>query len=90
MNIVQLAGSLARRADFQAFVACAAYGKKSRHAPSSKDRLVGAELAAQFIRDKCGVQSRKELATDAAAEQRFHQHVRRPYVAWREQQEMHA
>lgn len=77
MNIVQLAGSLARRADFQAFV--------SHY--SVPPRAIDADAAAQFIREACGVASRRELATDAAAEQRFHQHVRRPFTVWRDNQQ---
>jgi hypothetical protein len=61
MNLVQLAGSLARCADFCAWVS---------HI-SVPPRDVNAHEAAQFIRDTCGVQSRKELATNPEAAHRL-------------------
>lgn len=49
-------------------------------------REVDVETAAAFIRTVCEIDTRKQLATDRAAEQRFHQFLRRPFVAWRDQQ----
>jgi len=43
--------------------------------------------AAEFIRVVCGVDSRRKLAEDAGAEKAFHDFIRRPFVAWREQQQ---
>lgn len=77
MNIVQLAGMLARRADFHAWVA----------QYSVPPREVNADAAAQFIRDTCGVQSRSELATNPEAAHRLETLVRRPFVAWRDNQQ---
>lgn len=76
MNLVQLAGSLARRADFRAWVA---------HI-SVPPEAISTDQAAEFIRVVCQVESRRDLATNAEAAQRFHQHVRRPFTAWRDSQ----
>lgn len=76
MNIVQLAGSLASRADFQAYVS----------AHSVPPRAINRDDAAQFIREACGVQSRRELATNPEAAHRFEINVRRPFVRWAELQ----
>lgn len=72
MNLVQLSGSLARRTDFCAWVS---------HI-SVPPRDVDANEAAQFIRDTCGVQSRKELATNPEAANRFETMIWRPFVRW--------
>ncbi|MCP3709747.1 hypothetical protein M3I54_22650 [Paraburkholderia sp. CNPSo 3274] len=71
---LQLAGALARRADFHAWV--------SQY--SVPPRAIDADAAAQFIRDACGVQSRRELATNSEAAHRLETLVRRPFIAWRE------
>lgn len=76
MNIVQLAGSLARRADFQAYVS----------AHSVPPRAIDTDAAARFIRETCGVQSRRDLATNTEAAHRFETLVRRPFVRWTQQQ----
>jgi hypothetical protein len=39
--------------------------------------------AKQFILDKCGITSRKELDTSIAAAKVFHEEIRKPFVAWR-------
>lgn len=72
---VQLAGLLPNDPKFRAFVASFA-----------ECGDVTADEAATFIRRVCKVESRRELATDPDAEQRFHQFLRRPFVAWRSKQ----
>lgn len=76
LNSVQLAGALPRNADFRTWVA--------RYSVPPRDVTV--LIAEQFIRDACGVQSRRELATNPEAAQRLETLVRRPFVAWRESQ----
>lgn len=76
MNLVQLAGALPRDPEFREWVETqTVYGE-----------LVSESEAAQFIRAGCGITSRRELATDTEAQARFHNLIRRPFVAWREQQ----
>jgi hypothetical protein len=41
--------------------------------------------AVQFVRIVCDIESRRELATDPQAERRFHELLRRPFIAWRDQ-----
>ena len=41
-----------------------------------------AELAAEFIRRECGIQSRAELDHNAAAAGVFHTHIREPFSAY--------
>lgn len=77
MNTLQLAGSLPRDPQFREFVS-------QFTVPPSE---VSVDQAAAFIREVCQVQSRRQLAEDRAAEQRFHQFLRRPFVAWRDQQQ---
>lgn len=77
IDTVRLAGILARRADFRAWIEHISIPAQS----------ISTDEAAQFIRAVCKIGSRRELATDAAAEQRFHQHVRRPFTAWRENED---
>lgn len=76
MSIVQLAGMLPSNPSFRAWVA---------HI-SVPPQAITRDEAAQFIRSVCKVGSRRDLATDSAAEQRFHQHVRRPFTAWQDRQ----
>lgn len=76
MNLVQLAGMLPRDPQFREWV--------SRY--TVPPRAVTVDQAAEFIRTVCEVESRRELAADAEAQQRFHQFLRRPFVAWRAQQ----
>lgn len=40
------------------------------------------EHATEWIRFLCGIASRRELATNAEAQRRFHQLIRKPYLAW--------
>ncbi|TAN09526.1 MAG: hypothetical protein EPN37_19240 [Chitinophagaceae bacterium] len=76
MNVLQLAGSLPRDPEFRAFVALWMV----------PPREVDVEIAATFIRTVCEVQSRRELATDTEAQQRFHKFLRRPFLAWCDKQ----
>lgn len=76
LTVVQMAGSLPRDPMFREWVGNYVDGKP-----------VDEEYAAHFIRACCEVDSRRELATDTEAAQRFHNLVRLPFVAWKEQQE---
>lgn len=70
LHLVQLAGALPRDPEFREW--CGNYVDGSP---------VDEEYAAHFIRACCEIDSRRELATDTEAAQRFHNLVRRPYVA---------
>lgn len=74
-SIVQLAGMLPRDPKFREWV--------SQY--TVPPQQVTDEQAAQFIREVCQIESRRQLALDAAAEKRFHEYLRRPYAAWRQQ-----
>ncbi|WP_176077482.1 hypothetical protein [Burkholderia dolosa] len=76
MNLVQLAGMLPRDAQFRTWVGGFVNGD-----PVSVDE------AAQFIRAVCKVESRRELATDTHAADRFNHFLRRPFVDWRDNQQ---
>lgn len=76
MNIVALAGSLPRDATFRAYLCDLA---------SVDD--VTPETATIWVRTICEVESRRELATDPEAAHRFETLVRRPFVAWRNNQQ---
>lgn len=78
MNLVQLAGMLPRDATFRAYLCDLA---------SVDD--VSPDNAAEYVRTICEVESCRELATDPDAAHRFETLVRRPFVVWRRQQEMH-
>lgn len=75
-TVLQLAGMLPRDPEFRTFVA-------QYMVPP---REVDVETAATFIRTVCEIASRRELAVDTQAQQRFHQFLRKPFVAWREKQ----
>jgi hypothetical protein len=77
-SILQLAGMLPRDPQFREWAASHAEVE-----PLTVDE------AAEFIRVVCQITSRRALATDKDAEARFHQFLRRPFVAWREQQQSH-
>lgn len=79
-TVLQLAGMLPRDPQFREWVA-------QWMVPP---REVNVDTAAAFIRTVCKIDTRKQLATDRAAEQRFHQFLRRPFVAWRDQQQRRA
>lgn len=40
--------------------------------------------AKSFILKTCGITSRNELDTSQAAAELFHQHIRRPFLEWRD------
>lgn len=42
------------------------------------------DMAKDLILDICRIQSRKELDTNAAAAEIFHEEIRKPFLAWRE------
>jgi hypothetical protein len=69
---IQLAGALPRDPQFRAFVA------RFMVPP----REVDVDTAAAFIRTVCEIESRRELATDAEAQERFHRCLRKPFVRW--------
>ncbi|WP_196483364.1 hypothetical protein [Burkholderia territorii] len=46
---------------------------------------VSVDEAAQFVRAVCKVESRRELATNRHAADRFHHFLRRPFLAWKEE-----
>lgn len=74
VNLTQHAGMLARDPEFIAFVADLASCE------------VTADDAAELIRLACGIESRRELNTDAGAVVRFNRFIREPFRAWRQQQ----
>lgn len=76
MNTLQLAGSLPRDPQFREFV--------SQYMVPVREPSI--DEAAQFIRAACDVTSRRQLAEDREAEQRFHRFIRRPFTVWRDQQ----
>jgi hypothetical protein len=76
MNILQLAGMLPRDPQFRAFV--------SQYMVPVREPTV--DEAAAFIRAACEIESRRQLAEDRAAEQRFHRFIRQQFVAWRSKQ----
>lgn len=78
MNTLQLAGSLPRDPEFRRFV--------SQWMVPVREPTI--DEAAQFIRAACDIDSRRQLATDREAEQRFHRFIRRPFTAWRDQQQL--
>ena len=76
LNAFQLACNLTRDAQFREWVGGLVNGDP-----------VTVDEAAQFIRAVCKVESRRELATDQHAIDRFHHFLRRPFVDWRENQQ---
>jgi hypothetical protein len=76
VNLLQLAGALPRDPQFRAWVSQYTVPPQS----------VSVDQAAEFIRVVCQIDSRRQLEDDAGAAQRFHQFLRRPFVAWREKQ----
>jgi hypothetical protein len=75
VNIVALAGSLPRDPQFRTWAASFIPGGD-----------VTTDEAAEWIRVVCQVDSRRLLAEDREAEQRFHQLLRRPFIDWRNEQ----
>jgi hypothetical protein len=76
MNTMQLAGALCRNPLFRKWVGLWMV----------PPREVDVDTAAQFIREVCEIESRKALADNPQAEQRFHNFLRKPYVAWRDRE----
>jgi hypothetical protein len=75
-SILQLAGMLPRDPQFREFV--------GQYLVPPREPSI--DEAAAFIREACEVESRRQLAQDAAAEQRFHRFIRQPFCVWRDQQ----
>lgn len=75
-SILQLAGMLPRDPKFREFVS-------QYTVPPSE---VTVDEAAEFIRVACGINSRRQLTENAGAADAFHNFIRRPFVAWRDQQ----
>jgi hypothetical protein len=67
-SITQMAGMLPNDAEFRAFVSTFV-----------TDTTVTVDVAAQFIRVVCGIKSRKDLATNRVAQQRFQRLLMRPF-----------
>lgn len=74
LDLVQLAGMLPKNPVFREWVGCG--------------DAVPQEFAEEYIRAKCLVVSRRDLATNPEAAQRFHNLIRRPFVEFCEKQEM--
>lgn len=74
LNAFQLACNLTRDPQFRTWVGGFVNGD-----PVSVDE------AAQFIRAVCKVESRRELATNTHAADRFNHFLRRPFLAWKEE-----
>ncbi|CFL83524.1 hypothetical protein [Burkholderia pseudomallei] len=75
-TIVQLAGILPRDPQFREWVGGFVSGDP-----------VTVDEAARFIRTVCKIESRRELATNQHAIDRFHHFLRRPFIDWRENQQ---
>lgn len=73
-TVLQLAGMLPRDPEFRAWVSLWMV----------PPREVDTDTATAFIRTVCEVSSRRELASDRTAESRFHQFIRKPFLAWKE------
>ncbi|VWB88570.1 hypothetical protein BLA13014_04100 [Burkholderia aenigmatica] len=76
LNAFQLACNLTRDPQFREWVGTYVNGDP-----------VTVDEAATFIRTVCKVESRRELATDQHAIDRFHHFLRRPFVDWRDNQQ---
>lgn len=74
-SISQLAGMLPRDPKFREWLSSA----------TQVDQLT-ADGAAELIRHVCQIESRRSLATDTAAAERFHNLLRRPFAEWRAKQ----
>jgi hypothetical protein len=73
VNLVQMAGILARDPQFRTWIASLDGGEELDH-----------EQCAEFIRLVCCVESRRELATSKEAAERFHNAIRKPFLEWKE------
>jgi hypothetical protein len=72
MNTIQLAGTLPKSLAFREFVTTF----------TDFPDLATEDEAAMFIRYVCEIESRRELETNKRAEKRFHEILRRTFVAW--------
>ncbi|KVP90724.1 hypothetical protein WJ95_09465 [Burkholderia ubonensis] len=76
LNAFQLAGMLPRDPQFREWVGGFVNGD-----------AVTVDEAAQFVRLVCKVESRRELATNRHAADRFNHFLRRPFLDWRDNQQ---
>jgi hypothetical protein len=74
-SISQLAGMLPRDPKFRQWLSFA-----------TQVEQLTADEAAKVIRTVCQIDSRRALATDKAAAERFHNLLRRPFAEWRAKQ----
>jgi hypothetical protein len=74
ISITQMAGMLPRDPKFREWLGTFVDG-----APVTTD------FAADFIREVCRIESRRELATSRQAQQRFHRFLMHPFIEWRNQ-----
>lgn len=73
-DLARLAGILCADPDFQLWV-------EEQQGADSAAGLEGEERAAQIVRHVCGVKSRAELDHNAHAAERFHELIRKPWMA---------
>ncbi|MBR7942344.1 hypothetical protein KDW90_04630 [Burkholderia cenocepacia] len=76
LNAFHLACSLCRDPQFREWVGGFVNGDP-----------VTVDQAAEFVRIVCKVESRRELATDQHAADRFNHFLRRPFLDWRDNQQ---
>jgi len=74
-SVSQLAGMLPRDPKFREWLSSA-----------TQVEQLTADEAAEVIRTVCQIDSRRDLATDRAAAERFHNLLRRPFAEWRAKQ----
>jgi hypothetical protein len=74
-TISQLAGMLPRDPKFREWLSS-----------TTQVEQLTADEAAAVIRHVCQIDSRRRLATDKAAAERFHNFLRRPFAEWRAKQ----
>jgi len=74
-SVSQLAGMLPRDPKFREWLSSA-----------TQVEQLTADEAAEVIRTVCQIDSRRDLATDKAAAERFHNLLRRPFAEWRAKQ----
>lgn len=75
MSLTRLSAILCRDPKFRQWLV-----RDTEHKPGDADE------AAEVVRLVCGIDSRRELDTNPTAAERFHEDVRKPYLAWRDQQ----
>ncbi|WP_249178191.1 hypothetical protein [Burkholderia vietnamiensis] len=74
IDTVQLAVRLPRNLRFRKWVTTF----------TTDTETVSEDQAVRFIRIVCEIESRRELSTNPVAEQRFHELLFAPFVAWRD------